>query len=1107
MSESKLQLSEVDTVIADYLKRIDRGESIDRERFARAHRQLAGALTEFFDDLDHIGTLIERETSVNSTSDLTATVGDARSVDGHVRIDTQHWVPLTSGAPISFGDYDLLEELGRGGMGIVYKARQRSLDRIVCVKMMLMAELAEMNEFKRFRAEAMAIARLNHSGIVAIYEVGQHNGTPYYTMEFVEGSPLSKYVPEKRLAANQAADYVAQIAEAIHVAHQSGIIHRDLKPSNVLVDNGHRTHIMDFGVAKHLEMSEDLTVTGQVLGTPSYMSPEQAEARHGEVGRAADIYALGAILYALLTGRPPHCGEGAVETVRQVISETPVSPRWLNRTIPSDLETVCLKCLEKTPTARYATAAAVADDLRRFLAGEPIRARPVGRIGRFVRWMRRHPTAALLAASILLLVLVAAAGLAIHNAELALWNRRLSAALLLQGEALEQSERSELTARNLQYVSDMQLVETFAVEGDYRGSVDLLRRNIPPPGKPDPRGFEWFVLQQRRWRTGSTIASVASPLYFATFSPDGQLLAIGGGDEQIRVFDARTFEPRTTLLSGQVEINGVAFSKDGRRLASAGDDGSVKIWDLESGSTLLAIAAHQGHAFNVVFLRDDSTLLTCGGDAELRLWDAESGESVGTLPGHREAVDAFAVSSDQRHVWSVGADLLTIRSDLQTGQPLEPQIRHLQRPTCVAISSDGALSVSGDLDRRLCLCNWETGRIDYLETSHPVQSIALSADGRLLAAGHRNGSIRVWSVRPSSDASCGFRFDPVMGWNGHDGRVYGVAFENDGRHLISVGSDGKAKSWSVESILVREKSHSWEAIASDHEHGIAFLPGSALLATVNPQVGVELWDCSTPSTAPLRAYLLDEALTVGCSADGKLLAAGTADGRVVVWDMETGQVRHRIQTGHDVSQLEFSPAGRSLAVVTWQEGSAFRQTQLYRLPAETALFSQPMRNWRHVAFSRDGKLLYVALDEDDNIIAWNIESGSVAETFNQHDTTILEMGVSSNGSYVVSASKDRNMIIHDTTTHTDAVLGVGLRGDIVSFAFGPRGASVIVMDSLGVVRVCNLRAAQRVIDLLRIFSPGKPSGMALSSDGRYLAVHWGSELRVFDLLPEVARGK
>ena len=1094
----------LDTLIADYLMRLDRGESVDRERFKRSNRSLAGELDLFFRDLDVISQQVTAlgHSDPEATADITAEVDGLEIPRSFIRLNARQWAARSSGKLFSFGDYDLLHELGRGGMGIVFKARQRSLDRIVCVKMMLMAELAEANEFKRFRAEAMAIARLNHPGIVAIHEVGQCNGTPYYAMEYVDGSPLSVHVTEKPLSPSAAAEYVLQIAEAIHVAHQSGIVHRDLKPSNVLLDERQRTHITDFGLAKHLEADEDLTVTGQVLGTPSYMSPEQASARRGEIGRAVDIYALGAILYALLTGRPPHRAEGALETVRRVIADTPVFPRVLNQRIPADLETICMKCLEKAPSARYPTAAALAEDLRRFLAGEPIRARRVGVVARTTRWIGRHPAVTLSVASLTLLIVASAVGLTLYNHQLGQINARLEATVDSLDDALVRAQQNELVARNLQYVSDMQLVEPYALEGDYRGSMDLLRRNVPPADKLDLRGFEWFILQQRQGNTGHTLASLPYPLYSVCLSPDGKMLALAGGSGDLLLYDMERSTLVATVHTPHPEINGLVFSARGDRLVSAGDDGYLRMWDVESRQPLLAIAAHQSQAYNVAFLDHDAVLLSCGRDPVLRLWDAQSGEDLGTMDSHGETIESLAVTRDERSVWTATAALCGLQFDLSTRQQIGSPIRSVKRPTCVAVSPDGLLAVLGELGDQLTACHSQTGKTQSIPTSHPVQSVAISPDARLLAAGDRNGNVGIWSIRPSQDAGCGYLFEAVMGWNAHDGRVYGLVFSHAADYLVSVGSDGKSYQWDLRRTVTRDRTIRWPAGNSESANSFQFLPGSALLVSANPAVGVEFWDCAKPSDRPCRTWSWTGAQCIGCSPEGDRVAAGTAQGAVAVWDTVSERMIQQWEVNESVSQIAFSSRRDLVAVVTWQRDSAFRQTQLYRLHDKQPLFTAPQRNWRHVAFSPDASQLYVALDEADHVIVWDVDQQRVVQTLNEHDTTIGRLAMSPDGRFVVTSSNDRAVLVHDTRTQETHSIRSGLQGEVSALLMGPCGTSVVIADSLGVIRVCNLQSAKRVVDLARIFESDEPRGLAMSSDGRYVAARYAGEFLVYDFLPD-----
>jgi serine/threonine protein kinase len=298
--------------------------------------------------------------------------------------------------------YEFIEELGRGGMGVVFKARERKLNRIVAVKTMLAGPLASPVELQRFRAEAEAAAHLQHPNIVAIHEIGEHNGLPYFTMDFVAGGNFAEGVRTGPLDARRAAAHLKTVAQAVHYAHQRGILHRDLKPSNVLLDQFGQPRITDFGLARRLDEDSNLTRTGQILGTPNFIPPEQAAPEHGPSGPHSDVYSLGAILYFLLTAQAPFSGKTLEETLSRVLNAEPIRPRRFNPTVPRDLETICLKCLEKDPSRRYATAQSLAEELGRFLEGEPIVARPIGPLPRFWRMCRRHPVTASLAISLAL---------------------------------------------------------------------------------------------------------------------------------------------------------------------------------------------------------------------------------------------------------------------------------------------------------------------------------------------------------------------------------------------------------------------------------------------------------------------------------------------------------------------------------------------------------------------------------------------------------------------------------------------------------------------------------------------------------------------------------
>jgi serine/threonine-protein kinase len=396
----------LDEVIADFLVAVDGGQSPDPQEWLCRFPDLAPQLARFFADQQRIDNLLtsfrpstaradaSTETTASSTPDATQAVAD-------------------SGATLSyFGDYELLGEIARGGMGVVYKARQRSLNRTLALKMILAGRLASAAEVQRFRSEAEAAAQLDHPHIVPIYEVGEHGGQHYFTMKFIEGGNLAQHALRFRVNLRSAARLLATVARAVHHAHQRGVLHRDLKPANILLDSQEQPYLTDFGLARRLNGGPGLTRPSTAVGTPSYMAPEQATGPGKEVTTAADVYSLGAILYELLTGRPPFLAETPLEILWQAVDREPERPQALNPAVPADLETICLKCLAREPGRRYGSAEDLADELERFLNGEAIRARPARPLARLGRWCRRRPLVALLAAALLLSV-VLGSGLAI----------------------------------------------------------------------------------------------------------------------------------------------------------------------------------------------------------------------------------------------------------------------------------------------------------------------------------------------------------------------------------------------------------------------------------------------------------------------------------------------------------------------------------------------------------------------------------------------------------------------------------------------------------------------------------------------------------------------
>lgn len=380
------QLAEV---LDEYLQRLHAGQRADRESLLAKHPELRSAL----DCLEALDALAPPADSSASDPTLELGLSLQTPAGGGTNADAAAWPQAD--LPRDFGQYELMEEIGRGGMGVVYLARQKGLERLVAVKMILASNLASAEHVRRFLAEARAAAQLRHPHIVRIHDVGQIHGQHYFAMEYVEGESLAQRVARGPMSIEQSLRLIIDVARAVAHSHSQGIVHRDLKPSNILIDAEGRPYVTDFGLAKVFAPGSDMTTTGVIAGTPSYMSPEQAAARRDLIGPAADVYGLGAILYELLTGVPPFREENPLDTLLAVLGRDPIAPRRLNPRIPRLLELVCQKCLDKTPSERYRGAAELADDLERFVRGEAMAIRPPSLAQRIWRWSRRQPALAL----------------------------------------------------------------------------------------------------------------------------------------------------------------------------------------------------------------------------------------------------------------------------------------------------------------------------------------------------------------------------------------------------------------------------------------------------------------------------------------------------------------------------------------------------------------------------------------------------------------------------------------------------------------------------------------------------------------------------------------
>jgi eukaryotic-like serine/threonine-protein kinase len=755
--------------------------------------------------------------------------------------------PNVTGELPQIPGYRVDSVLGFGGMGVVYHAWHLRLNRPIALKMLLAGAQARPTELKRFLREAQAVAALRHPNIVQVYDVGEVSGRPFFTMEFIEAGSLAEQILGVPQAARQTAALVATLADAIHVAHRHGIVHRDLKPANILLTKDGTPKVTDFGLALRLEGDGGLTLSGMPMGTPSYMSPCQARGDKSAMGPSTDIWALGAILYELLTGRPPFRAESPTATLQQVVADEPVPPARLNSQVPRDLQTICLKCLQKEPLGRYATAADLAADLNRFLRHEPIRARPVGPVGRLARWAQRHPGPAALSGALATTALVAvsvivwqwrvaerARGAAdrigtrlVLDRGIALCERGdIGHGLLWLARALEQAERS----------GDTDLVPALRTNLAAWSERLVIPRVSPPFGAsvtsvafhPDGKRLlvgRWHDANNKpgpgeaRVYDADTLEPLGPPLeHFravrdAVFSPDGTRVLTAGVEGTVCLWDTETGRLLGTPLQLGGTVRAVAFAPNGKAFATATSPspttGEARIWDAITGQPVTPVLPHRGRVHCLAFSPDGTTLMTGCGLASAtdqpeggvaRFWDTHTGLPVGPVLVHAAPVGAVAFSPDGQTVATGSLDGLVLRWRRATWERIRPPLHHLSPVRAVVFSPDGRSLLTADglidlLKERECVVRlWDSDSGNLLASPwiHPadVFSVARSPDGRRFVTGCHDGHVRVFSLGTFQPRRWRY-LDGIQvtqqDQTGERGRVVS-AFSPDGRHLLVGGA-------------------------------------------------------------------------------------------------------------------------------------------------------------------------------------------------------------------------------------------------------------------------------------------------------------------------------